>query len=116
MLHYKFDFASEYIHGDRWMSISDASINLGYFGTTNLHRQTFGLENIDKRACIVYCKIDFLDEIFRIIKKSKFNHILITSNSDYPITPEKYNIKPENIKYWFSWNVAEELPNVIPIP
>jgi len=116
MLHYEFDFMSEYIHGDRWMGIADASINLGYFGTTNLHRQTFGLENINKRACVIYCKIDFLDEIFRIIQKSKFNHILITGNGDYPITQEKYNRKPENITFWFGENVIKELPNVIPIP
>ena len=55
---------------------------------------------------------------FLSVAKNLNDIILITGLSDYPITEEIYNSRPNNIKYWFAQNcdVSKEALNIQGIP
>lgn len=47
---------------------------------------------------IIFCKTDYIISEFNYIKNLKNDVILITGNSDYPITDDLANLAPKNIK------------------
>ena len=107
----------DFIHGQRWYEICDCVIDNGVDAhTKNVFDICEGLENIYIKSCIIFSKCDYFGYIFPKIQESKYNHVLISNNSDNPITEDVYNSKPSNIKWWFAQNVACSHDDLIPIP
>ncbi len=65
---------------------------------------------------IIFCKTDFILEEFEYIKKLDNNVILITGNSDYPITDNHINLLPSNVKLWYAQNALSNSNKLIPLP
>jgi hypothetical protein len=65
---------------------------------------------------IFFCKTDFLLTDFDYISKLNNKVILISGNSDYPITDELVNSAPKNIIKWFAQNVLSNNNILEPIP
>ena len=107
---YKFNFLAEVINGDRFRSVADVVVDRGL--------TIYQKEYILSRPCIIFCKTDFLNELFEFIREIKKTHlyILITHNSDYPIDQNRYMKKPVNIVKWYALNVACAAHNLVPIP
>lgn len=113
----------DYIHGQRWHEIADVVIDMGIDPVT---RQTVhirrGIDLLGVKPCIIFCKTDYLQELFYVINsRYRFEHhpgynTLITHNSDFPITEAIFKNRPSCIGKWYAQNVAYKDDNLIPIP
>lgn len=65
---------------------------------------------------IFFCKTDYLVSLFNKLASHNKPSILITGNSDYPITDEITSRVPRCIKKWFAQNADTENPLVTGIP
>jgi len=66
---------------------------------------------------VVYCHLDYLELLFRLINKLGFSNIkVISTQSDRKITKKIFDQKPECISKWYSVNVAYNHPDLVPIP
>ena len=65
---------------------------------------------------IIFCKTDFLREQLREIEKLGNDVVLITGNSDYPITDDYLNFLPKNVIKWFGQNIISKNSIFEPIP
>lgn len=76
------------------------------------------LSKLHNDETIFFCKMDYplLYNDFNTISKLKNNVILITGNSDYPITDEIVNIAPKNIVKWYCQNALSNNQIICPIP
>ena len=96
-----------YIDGYKFSEIADFSIDLD--------RQDFSLKMLNQNA-IIYCKTDFLPQLFNHLRFSGRKYILITHMSDYPIDEIRFKSKPNSIIKWFAENAIYEHPDLISIP
>jgi len=70
-----------------------------------------------KENDIVYCQLDYLEVLFRLIKKLDFNNIkIISTQSDRKINKSLFDRKPNCISKWYSINVDYKHPQLVPIP
>lgn len=69
-------------------------------------------------SSIIYSNTEALDFLFEDLKQVKHfkNLILITHESDLPITEKVFSSKPSCISKWFGINIFYENENLIPIP
>lgn len=74
------------------------------------------LSQLHNNRNIFFCKTDYLDKDFETISKKDEPAILISGNSDYPITDEIVSKAPKNIKKWFCQNAISNDPILEPIP
>ncbi len=66
---------------------------------------------------IVYCQLDHLEVLFRLIKKLDFSNIkIISTQSDRKINKSLFERKPSCISRWYSINVDYNHPQLISIP
>ena len=65
---------------------------------------------------IFFCKTDFLQPLLEKLQEHAEPSVLITGNSDYPITDEILHYKPDCIKRWFAQNAETENEIVTGIP
>lgn len=65
---------------------------------------------------VIWCKTDFLNELYDGIGTHTNNYILITHCSDYDINENIFNQRPNCIKKWFAQNVNYRHPDLIPVP
>lgn len=65
---------------------------------------------------IFFCKTDFIVSDFDTISNLDNDIILITGNSDYPITDQHLKILPKNVKKWYGQNILSNNNIVEPIP
>jgi len=65
---------------------------------------------------IIWCKTDFLQELYAGIRNHTNRYILITHCSDYEINEEKFLQKPKCIVKWFAQNVNYKHQDLIPVP
>ena len=72
--------------------------------------------DINTKSGNIFCKTDFVLDLFSKLSNSQGNYNLITHHSDYPITKELFNKKPKCIKTWFGTNIKHKAPDLIPIP
>ena len=79
-------YFDEYITGNRFIDICDMSK-------------------------VKFCKTDFILEA-----QQYQNDILITHNSDYPITVDLYDIVHKNIKKWFAQNKNVDSNKIVSVP
>ena len=83
--------------------------NLNYF-------QINHLSSLHNGKSIFFCKTDFLLTDFDYISKLNNEVILISGNSDYPITDKLVNSAPKNIIKWFTQNALSNNNILEPIP
>lgn len=69
-----------------------------------------------KNGDVIWCKTDYIKTLFSKIKNHTSKYILISHNSDYPITKDIYQFKPTCIKKWFAQNADCCNSELIPIP
>ena len=70
-----------------------------------------------KENDIIYCHLDYLELLFKLINKLEFSNIkIISTQSDRKITKKIFGKKPESISKWYSVNVAYNHPDLVPIP
>jgi hypothetical protein len=69
-----------------------------------------------EKDSIVFCKTDFIDELFELIKTSDKNYVLVTHHSDYPIDVFRFSKKPKNVKKWFAINPTQKDESLVAIP
>jgi hypothetical protein len=65
---------------------------------------------------IIWCKTDFLNELFDELKTSNKKYVLFTHCSDYEINEEKFTSRPSCVKKWFAQNVNYKHQDLIPYP
>lgn len=66
---------------------------------------------------IVYCKTDYIKLLFDYLGNSKFKNIaLMTHESDYAITADLFNQRPDCIKIWYGQNIDHIHPDLKPLP
>lgn len=66
---------------------------------------------------IIYCKTDYILQLFKILENYKDNKLnIITHESDYEINENLFKLKPDCVKKWYAINVNYEHPDLIPIP
>ncbi len=65
---------------------------------------------------IIFCKTDYILSEFEYIRTLPNDVILITGNSDYPITDYHVNLSPKNIKKWFAQNALSNNEILEPLP
>ena len=68
------------------------------------------------RNSIIWCKTDFLPELFNSLKTDTNEHVLITHCSDHNIHEELFNSKPKCIKKWYAQNANYKHEDLIPLP
>lgn len=97
-------FLGDHIHGDK-------------FAYPKLHWNDRG-KNLEGLAYggLVFCKTDYIQELFDMIRGVDARYILVTHNSDHNIDETRYSWKPNNITTWFAQNVVVDKPDLIPIP
>jgi hypothetical protein len=101
-----YDHLEDSINGDKFSDFSDFTWN----------DREKRLDGILNKSGVVFCKTDFIEDLFELIKDSSHKYILITHNSDHNINEERYNKKPKNILLWFAQNVIIQRYDLIPIP
>jgi hypothetical protein len=100
------NFQNEFICGRKFQQIAD------FIRDTN---RSIDYSAIANRS-IIWCKTDFVGELFSNIKSFSHQYILITHNSDYSITKGLFESKPICIKKWFAQNVDYLHEDLIPLP
>lgn len=65
---------------------------------------------------IFFCKTDFLPHLFDSLRNYQTPSILISGNSDIPLTDELALLAPSCIKKWFAPAVMTDNPLVVPMP
>jgi hypothetical protein len=95
---------TDYINGNKFADLADFVII-----------PPFSYDVFSKNG-IIFCKTDYLESFFELIKFSNRKYVLITHASDYEIDYLKFSRKPPCIKKWFAENAKYEHPDLIPIP
>jgi len=98
----------DFIHGDKFAELADVS--------RNWPEENKNLDDLGKRDQIVFCKIDFLGEVFEKLRQCDKKIVLITHNSDIHVDKDKYDSRPRCIKKWFAQNCKYKADDLIPIP
>lgn len=80
----------------------------------DVHRRD-SVKNLPSNS-LIWCKTDFLDELFNELKNSDRKYTLFTHCSDYDINEQKFNSKPDCIKKWYAQNVNYKHEDLIPYP
>jgi hypothetical protein len=76
----------------------------------------FVTQDFFKRGGVIFCKTDFIIQLFNEIKESKFTYNVITHHSDYPIDEYLFNKRPKCIIKWYAINPTFNHPDLIAIP
>jgi len=98
----------DYINSNNFRDISDFVL-----WDNNYKPFTF---DILKKNAIIWCKRDYIFELFKNLQFSGRNYILITGASDYEVGLREFSQKPKCIKKWFAQNVNYKHPDLISIP
>lgn len=65
---------------------------------------------------VFFCKTDFLPALFQELQDYATPSVLISGNSDYPITNEIVSVAPKCIKKWFGQSMVSDSPIVQAMP
>ncbi len=95
-----------YINGNRLSDIADFVIDPNHLEIN------FPLV----KDAIIYCKTDYLDNLFSYIQHSQSKYILITHMSDKAINLDRFSKKSDCVKKWFAENAVYDHPDLIPVP
>ncbi len=108
------DFADRVIHGDRFAAIADVEINQ-YSAGPIVQRN---IERLGRGARIVFAKTNFVRQTFAALAEMRdpAPFVLITHNSDLPITEPIAQSAPPCVRRWYALNVACAEPRLRPLP
>lgn len=110
------NFLNKYICSERLFEYCDVVLESGIRRNGRWFHRRDGGENLNIKNCIIYCKLDHINDLFAAVEKSPYKHILITGNSDQLIDKALYSKKPKNIVWWFGVNVNVWDFYLIPFP
>ena len=66
---------------------------------------------------IIYSHADFVESLFHILRKFKFQNIkVVSSQSDRKITKNLFNQMPKCVSSWYATNVVYKTDSLTPIP
>ena len=102
-----------YFHANKLMDIADWVVESSY-EAPGIRPELAA--QIKLRGGIIHCRTYEVDELFELLRDSRNHYTLITHNSDWGIDRARYGRRPPCIRAWYSVNVLEELPGVIPLP
>jgi hypothetical protein len=102
------EFLAEHIHGDRLADLCDVALN--WPGPNR------NLVRLGDKPQTVFCKTDYLPEIYTKLANCPHDITLVTHNSDYQITEAQEKLAPKCIKRWFGENADRHGSRIIPIP
>ena len=91
----------------------------GYMSYISKNRNIYQLNKLSKLhngKNIFFCKTDYLEQIFDLLMFHRIPSILISGNSDLPITDELALKVPSCIYKWFSQSVITDNPIMAAIP
>jgi hypothetical protein len=69
-----------------------------------------------RAASSIYCKVDHLVGLFDRLRKARDRVILVSSESDRPITEEFFHRSPPQVAHWFSTNIATRNARLSALP
>lgn len=101
------NFNKEFVNGLRFEEISNYVWNLDR--KDNIPLTANGTQ-------IIFCKTEYIDELFNILKNCSYDVILITHCADHDINESIFNKRAPNIKKWFAQNVNYKHDDLIPLP
>jgi hypothetical protein len=101
------------------MSVLEQAIN-----GINLRKAANAVHDIDRKiefaslrdGDIIWCKTDYLDELFNGIREHNSKYVLITHCSDYEINEKNFINRPPCIVKWFAQNVNYNHRDLVPVP
>ena len=69
-------------------------------------------------ARIVFAKTDFVPEVFASLSRTRHPEpfVLLTHNSDLPVTARLFESAPACVSRWYALNVDHDAPRLVPIP
>ncbi len=97
----------DFINGNKFLEIADFAID---FDHNDL------ITDLYKKDAVIFCKTDFISELFSFLKFSRRKYMLITHMSDYPINEVRFKSAPPSIVKWYAENAIYEDDRLIPIP
>ena len=103
----RFHFANSYVTGDRLRQCCDLRVEAEY---------SPALKSVPRGARRIFCKTDYVDRLFAAMSDYKGECVLVTHDSDFPITERLWVKKPEQIKLWYAINTEIKESALIPIP
>ena len=65
---------------------------------------------------VIYCKIDFINQLFETLIDVNVGVKLVTHNGDRPVNESAYKNKPKCIKAWWGQNIAINTHNLFSLP
>lgn len=78
--------------------------------------ETFIEEMLSTDEPIIFCKTDYVTNLFELLDEAKKYCHVVTHQSDINIDKNLYEKKPKNVISWFSQNLNYDADNLIPIP
>lgn len=69
-----------------------------------------------RMASSIYCKVDHLAGLFDCVRKARNRLVLVSSESDRPITGEFFQRCPPQIAHWFSTNIETKSERLSTLP
>lgn len=97
------------IRGHSFKDIADVDISMSTISVDIVNI-------LHSKNCIIFCKTDFIQDLFTVIYDCQYSHVLITHNSDYGITQDIYSLKPLCIKFWYGQNMCVNYDDCCGIP
>lgn len=101
------NFKNEFINGIQFEKIADY--------VWNIDRKDLIPDKLSTTK-IIFCKTDYLEELFNILEKINSTIILITHCSDHAVSKDIFLKRPTAVKKWFGQNINHEHEDLIPIP
>jgi hypothetical protein len=74
------------------------------------------IDDFTKKGGNIFCKTDYVLDLFNLLQNSHHTYNLITHHSDFPITEELFSQKPGCIKKWLGINPTFKAEELIAIP
>jgi len=78
--------------------------------------ETFIEEMLSVDEPVIFCKTDYVQNLFELLNEAKKYCHVVTHQSDKNVDKDLYQKKPKNVISWFSQNVNYNAPDLIPIP
>lgn len=97
---------NQFINGVNFKQVADAILD---------YDRMDDLCNLPDKS-VIWCKTEFIDDVFNTLKDSRKKYKLITHCSDHSIDEEKFRRKPECIVKWYAQNVNYKHCDLVPLP
>jgi hypothetical protein len=96
----------DYINGNKFADLAHVVIDLD--------NREIGFDKTNN--AIIFCKTDFIKQLFTYLEDATAKFVLITGMADKPINEDRFKLKPKCIKKWFAVNAVYNHKDLISIP